>query len=220
MIILFTFSAISLASLMSSSIPVDYFSQQSYAQQQQTPPTTLTPPTASTQSNATANMKVYENSTYGIRIQYPSDWIYGEQNRTNIVTFIPSSSLNSILLNNIGSSLTNQTNTPPLVTIGFEFLPFHNIPLGTYNDITINSLKQSPGFQLATSSPANLAGNPAYMIQYSEGPLVTLAIYTIIGNQLYTVAYVVDSAEYSKYVPTIIMVYHLPLSISICERQY
>ena len=201
--------ALLLSSLISSSISIDYFSHQLYAQPAQTTSTVPASPSALIPSNTTTvNMKVYENSTYGIKIQYPSDWIYREQSRTNIVTFIPASSLNSMLLNNIQNNVSksfspNQTNVSPLVTIGLEFLPFHNIPLSSYNNMTINSLRQSPGFQLVTSSPTNLAGNPASMIQYTQGPLVTLAVYTIIGNQLYTIAYVVDSTQYSKYVPMV-----------------
>ena len=100
------------------------------------------PPIPST----TTNMPVYENLTYGITIQYSSDWIYRENNRTNIVTFLPLSSLsNSILLNNtqnnITNTSTNQTTLLPLVTIGFDFLPFHNIPLNVYNNMTIINLK-------------------------------------------------------------------------------
>ena len=162
------------------------------------------PPTPST----TTNMPVYENLTYGIKIQYPSDWIYRENNRTNIVTFLPLSSLsNSTLLNNIQNNIsnpsTNQTNFLPLVTIGFDFLPFHNIPLNVYNNMTLNNLKQSPGINFVTSSPVVLAGNPANMIEYTEGSLTTIAIYTIIGNQLYTLAYVVDSTQASKYAPIV-----------------
>jgi hypothetical protein len=159
-------------------------------------------------SSTAISIPVYENSTYGIKIQYPSDWVYRENNRTNIVTFIPSSSLiNSILLNNIQNNIsntsTNQTNLLPLVTIGFEFLPFHNIPLNVYNNMTITNLKQSPGINFVTSSPVVLAGNPANMIEYTEGPFTTIAIYTVIGNQLYTLAYVADSTQVSKYAPIV-----------------
>lgn len=208
-----------LVSLLSSlGTTSNYFSQHSYAQQ--VPPTTLTSPTVPASSNTTiANMKVYENSTYGIKIQYPSDWVYREQSRTNIVTFIPSSSLNSILLSNISKFSPNQTDTTPLVTIGLEFLPFHNIPLNVYNNITISSQRQTPGFQLVASSPTNLAGNPAHMIQYSQGPLVTLAIYTIIGNELFTIAYAVDSTQYSKYVPVVQqMVRSLDINSTACTE--
>lgn len=161
------------------------------------------PPTPST----TTNMPVYENLTYGITIQYPSDWVYRENNRTSIVTFLPLSSLNSILLNNTQNNLTNtstnQTTMLPLVTMGFDFLPFHNIPLNVYNNMTITNLKQSPDIHFVTSSPVVLAGNPANMIEYTEGPLTTIAIYTIIGNQLYALAYVVDSTQASKYAPIV-----------------
>jgi hypothetical protein len=163
--------------------------------------------TAPTPSTA-ISIPVYENSTYGIKIQYPSDWVYRENSRTNIVTFIPSSSLsNSILLNNtqnnISNTSTNQTNLLPLVTIGFDFLPFHNIPLNVYNNMTIKNLNQSPGINFVTSSPVVLGGNPANMIEYTEGPFTTIAIYTIIGNQLYTLAYVADSTQVSKYAPIV-----------------
>jgi hypothetical protein len=172
-----------------------------------------------------ANMSVYENSTYGIKIQYPSDWIYTEQGRTNIVAFIPSSSLNSILLNNIQNNTsktsTNQTNIPPSVIIGFEFLPFHNIPLTAYNNMIINSLKQSPGFQFVASNATVLAGNPANMIQYTQGPLFTLAIYTIVGNQLYTIAYIVDSTQYLNYIPVVQqMVNSLVINSTACTENF
>jgi hypothetical protein len=69
--------------------------------------------------------------------------------------------------------------------------------------MTINSLKQSPGINFVTSNPVVLAGKQANMIEYTNGPLTTIAIYTIIGNQLYTLAYVVDSTQASKYAPIV-----------------
>jgi hypothetical protein len=44
--------------------------------------------------------------------------------------------------------------------------------------MTITNLKQSPDINFVTSNPVILAGNQANMIEYTEGPLTTIAIYT------------------------------------------
>ena len=87
--------------------------------------------------------------------------------------------------------------------------------------MTINNLKQSPGLNFVTSSPVVLAGYPANMIEYTEGPFTTIAIYTIIGNQLYTLAYVVDSTQASKYAPIVQqMIKSLVIDSTACTRNF
>jgi hypothetical protein len=128
--------------------------------------------TSTATSTTSSNMSVYQNSTYGIKIQYPSDWLYRKRDRTNIVTFIPPSEVNLILKSirgNVGKSLTNNTSISPLVTIGLQVLPFYNLPLSLFSNLTINSLKVLPSFHLI--QPTTLGGNPANLLVYSQDPI-------------------------------------------------
>jgi len=87
--------------------------------------------------------------------------------------------------------------------------------------MTINNLRQSPDFQLVTSGLTFLAGNPANMIEYTQGPQSTLITYTIIGNQLYTIAYLADSTRYSNYKPVVQqMINSLAINSTACIENF
>jgi PsbP-like protein/PsbP len=144
----------------------------------------LTPKTTTTNGLLT-----YENTTYGIRIQYPADWIYREHNSTNIVLFAPPG-----LISNSSDSLV-------FVTVGIEKLPFHNIPLNAYSNLTINSLNQTqPDFQVIESVGIVLAGHPANQIVYTVGEQNTMLVFTIRDDEAVIIAYHAESPEeYLRY---------------------
>jgi PsbP-like protein len=135
------------------------------------------------------NFLTYTNSTYGIRIQYPSDWLYKEINSTNIVTFIPA------------ESLLNQTdNSPVFVAIGIEYLPFHNISLDLYNTLAINHLRQSqPTLQIESSINTTIANNPAHKLLYTAGGLKTMTLFTIKGDKTYIIKYAANPTKFPTY---------------------
>jgi hypothetical protein len=142
----------------------------------------------------------YQNSTYGIKIQYPSDWLYKESNTSNssvqtVVTFVSP---------NLVTAPTSKSFVA--LTVAVQSLPFHNLPLNTYTNLNVNTLRQSePGFQLIMSNDTTLAGgnNPAHKITYTVATgLKTMAVYTIKGDKAFILEYITGSeATYSSYLP-------------------
>jgi hypothetical protein len=147
------------------------------------------------------NFLTYQNSTYGIKMQYPSDWLYREGNTSNgsvqtIVTFVSP---------NILTAPTASVKALVGLTIAIQSLPFHNLPLNTYTILNLNNLKQTqPGFQLLTSNDTTLAeGNPAHELTYTAASgLKTLAVYMIKENKAFILEYITgQEATYLTYLP-------------------
>jgi len=166
------------------------------------------------------NFLKYINSTYGITVQYPSDWPYkGSANAsiTNnnnnsggqvqpIVTFVP-----------------QDRNIHALVTVGTVGLPpiFKAINIDNtsfFASLVIDNIKQStPGFQLIESktttvkTTAYAGGNggnaptiPAQKIVYTAaGPVhKTMAVYAIKGSKAFFISYLTETESiYSNYLP-------------------
>ena len=139
----------------------------------------------------------YTNSTYEIKIQFPSNWVYKGSEASNdsvqgVVTFASPKSL----IDGSNKSLI-------VLTVGIEKLPFYNMPLDLYTSLTINHLRKSdPGFRLLGSDEITFAGiKPAHKIIFtSESGLKTMAVYAIKADKAYVVDYIAGSdATYSKY---------------------
>jgi hypothetical protein len=103
-------------------------------------------------ATTTTNFLTNQNATYGIKIEYPSEWLYKESNASSgavqsVVTFLTPNSLTAS-----GKSLAG-------FTIAVQSLPFHNLPLNTYTILNLNNLRGvQPGFHLLMSNDATLAG--------------------------------------------------------------
>jgi hypothetical protein len=84
-----------------------------------------------------------------------------------------------------------------------EKLPFYNMPLDLYTNLTIDHLRESePGFRLLGSDEITFAGiKPAHKIVFtSDSGLKTMAVYAIKGNKAYIIDYIAGSeATYSRY---------------------
>lgn len=151
------------------------------------------------QEQTKGNFLTYTNSTYGIKIQYSSDWLFKESNTSNnsvqtIVSFAPSQ-----LVRNTSS------NALAVLTIAIQSLPFHNLSLDTYTNLNVNNLRQSnPGFKIIDSNNTILAGSPAHKITYTTANgFKTMAVYTIKGDKAYLIEYITRPvATFSTYLPT------------------
>jgi hypothetical protein len=146
------------------------------------------------------NFLEYHNSTYGINVQYPSDWLYKGSKISNdsvqgIVTFASPNVLTS----------SSSNKSVVVLTIGIENLPFYNIPLNLYTNLTINNLRESePGFRLLASNEISLAGiKPAHRIIFTSDNMPnTMAVYAVKGDKAYVIDYIAGSeATYSNYLP-------------------
>jgi eukaryotic-like serine/threonine-protein kinase len=163
-------------------------------------PTVATKQTVFAQQPTTSNMSLlaYANSTFGIKLQYPSSWDK-EQNgtrqdtETDVVTFSPPA-INS------NASLD--------VTID-DISDEKGIALTQYASSSISDLKQSlKSFKLVGLTTNNvLAGLPAYKSVYTYTDQNTIfkdmEIGAIKGNKVYSLTYEAGINEYNDYLPII-----------------
>jgi PsbP-like protein len=167
-----------------------FISQFSLALQQQN--TTST----STTTAPISNFQTYSNSAFGIKMQYPSDWL-----KLNLSA-------------NTSSALIVVFKSPPGTLLGSlniiaQNLSSQNITLSKLVDMNVNNLKQSGRIvNLVASTPSTLADNPAYKIVYtsisSRGIIFeAMQIFSLIGHKAYFITYVVPSTNYPSYLPTI-----------------
>jgi hypothetical protein len=167
---------------------------------------TATPATTNNSTISTSQQQpkkstflTYTNSTYEIKIQFPSDWLYKtSETSTGSVQPIVTFTSPKVLTGSSNKSLV-------VLTVGIEKLPFYNIPLDLYTNLTINNLKKSePGFRLLASNEISLAGNkPAHKIIFTSDTMpYTMAVYAIKGDKAYVIDYIAGSeATYSSYLP-------------------
>lgn len=140
----------------------------------------------------------YENSTYGIRVQYPPDWTVSGTNESRAVSsfvmfanfFSPSSGVATISLG---------TETPTNLTTNL-----HN-----YEQYSINSYKHFAAFKLLElNTNSTLAGKPAYTIvgtyqDPSSGPQKLMEVGTITGGKVYFIQYIAGESKYSDYLSVV-----------------
>lgn len=156
-------------------------------------------------SNNSATIKpifsTYENPTYGVKIQYPSNWQkmdfdrhYGN-NSFPIAGFIPPSENDSGLLENL--------------MIVVKKLHSQNTSLKQFVDSLVSSYKSSlHEFKLLGLNPLTTpALNSAYKIEYTHSSdmlmLKTMEVWTINEGMAYMISYNADSSDFSNYLPVI-----------------
>ncbi len=158
-----------------------------------------------TQRNDDGNNKMltYENSTYGMRMQYPSDW-HKEENVSS------GSDNNSMLVNVVRFSSpfknTSDTTSESLDIKVDNISNIKPITLAQYANDTINDIRQDfKIIELDTNS--TLGGNPAFKLVYTgieEGVnLQAMLILTIKGDKAYIISYIAEPTKFSFYLPTL-----------------
>ena len=149
------------------------------------------------------NMLTYENSTYGMRMQYPSDW-HKEENVSS------GSDNNSMLVNVVRFSSpfknTSDTTSESLDLKVDNISDIKPITLAQYANDTINDIRQDfKIIELDTNS--SLGGNPAFKLVYTgieEGVnLQAMLILTIKGDKAYIISYIAEPTKFSFYLPTL-----------------
>ena len=158
------------------------------------------PQSAIAQSSFSSSLLSYENPTYGIKIQYPSNWMASTNQLptyNSIIGFYsPLESLSDVLPVEFALSITTYTN---------------NISLDEYTKITRTALEQQ-GMEISESSATTLAGNPAHKITFSPGDQIAqnspvefkfMQIFTIIGNKVYSLSYNAEASKFSTHLNTI-----------------
>jgi hypothetical protein len=150
-----------------------------------------------TKSTAQINFLTYQNSTLGLKIQYPSNWQKEEH---------------GLLSSSRGLTFTspvdkNSANYPIKVFIDIEPLEAKSIEQYTLEQI--DKLREDdPSFNIISASTISLSDNtPAGQVVYMRDmfgiPAKEMQIYTIKGSQVYTIWYLAQATTYDKYLPTV-----------------
>jgi eukaryotic-like serine/threonine-protein kinase len=141
------------------------------------------------------NFLTYQDSTLGIKIDYPLGWIH-ELHPGNLVTFL--------------ASLESDSNTYPAgLGITIQHLGSGNTSLNEITKVQIKNLTQShPDFKLTESTNSILAGNTAHKIVFSatdnmKHKRTAMQIWTLKGDNAYLITYKAEPGKYPKYLPTI-----------------
>jgi eukaryotic-like serine/threonine-protein kinase len=141
------------------------------------------------------NFLTYEDSTLGIKIDYPAGWTH-ELHAGGIVTFL--------------ASLESHSNTYPAgLGIKVQHLKSKNISLNNITKIQIENLSQShPDFKLIESTEFKIGGNSAHKIVFSatdnkKNERKAMQIWTIRGDKAYLITYKAEPGKYAGYLPTI-----------------
>jgi len=149
-------------------------------------------------TKSTTNFLPYVNSTYGIKLQYPSSWDKEENGtrqdtETNVVTFYPPA-----------------TNSNASLDISIDDISDEKgIALAQYASGGISDLKQSlKNFKLVGLTTNNvLSGLPAYKSIYAYADQNTtfkdMEIGAIKGDKAYILTYEAGMNEYDKYLPIV-----------------
>jgi serine/threonine-protein kinase len=154
---------------------------------------------AQTNNNNNNNSATYENPTYRIKIQYPSDWKTEEGTAPHFsVSFIaPSTRSNS-----------DTTTTPPaLIRFGVDNLPSGDFSLEDFTNIQITGARQTyPSFTLYQLNSTTLAGNPAQQLVFStiddkQHEAKSMQVFMIKDNKSYHITYIAKPESYSEFLP-------------------
>ncbi len=148
-------------------------------------------------------MLTYENSTYGIRMQYPSNWhkeengSSGHDNSSMLVDVVrfssPSKNASDTFSERLDLKVDNISDMQP-------------ITLAKYANNSIEDLRKD--FKIIElDKDARLSGNPAYKLVYTgvdEGVnLQAMLILTIKGNKAYIINYNAEPTKFAYYLPTL-----------------
>ncbi len=145
----------------------------------------------------------YENTTYGIRVQYPSGWTVQRSNASgtpiNIATFVSPTGPNSNPAAEVSVYMDKLHNSTTTLNNYAHFVAFVDYENRTSDFHAFRLL------ELSTNSSI-LAGKPAYTLigTYelpSAGLQKLMEVGTIIGDKAYSVQYIADAPKYSSYFP-------------------
>ena len=144
-----------------------------------------------TPGNAT-NFLEYENSTYGIKMQYPSDWqsVGGDSNSSILASFNPQRNYASYVTIQIGNLTTSYKPDQYLKNLGSR-ADYKDFPDIRFSQNTTNNIV--------------LAGHPGYLLNGTFRDPVSGAlqeftnIRTTIGDKAYSVIYYSPVQTYPIY---------------------
>lgn len=176
--------------ILSLAIPIMSVTQASQAQQRPAAGNTTISGTT------TSNFQTYFNPVFGIKIKYPSNWLKQDLTRNSSSVFYLVFKLPAAKpLGMLSISGVNHKSS--------------NLTLDTLVRVRTNQLRHLANIlHLNSSTPATLAGNPAYKIVFTaitpQGiKFETMQLISVVGYKFYFITYSVPVADYATYLPTI-----------------
>ena len=127
------------------------------------------------------NFTTYENPTFGIRIQYPSDW-----GRLDL-SFLEASA-------DIDFYPLDDTSGAKDVRIQVKTLPSQNMTLEQYTNTQIESIEG----QILESNATTLAGMKAHQVIFTNIGLKTMQVWTLQDDKVYTITYVAEEEDFEN----------------------
>jgi hypothetical protein len=158
--------------------------------------TLLQPQSVFAQEDETAFL-TYNNSAWGISMQYPSNWTAstsGLLDYTQLIAFY--------------SPLQNLSQPFParLTISGVQFS--QNLSLSEYTDFILAELRNQSELDMKNSSEITVAGYPGYRVVLANTPFQnnTLTVYdmniwTTVGNKLYVLRYDGEESTFNQNLP-------------------
>ena len=126
------------------------------------------------------SFETYNNPTFGISIQYPSDWgrldLSFLENDSADIDFYP--------LEEVSQAIA--------VKVQAKTLPLQNMTFDDYTTTQINYTEE----QLLESNTTTLAGLPAHKIIFSNFGLKTMQVWTIKDDKVYTITYTAEEEDF------------------------
>ena len=161
--------------------------------------TTITNDTTMTTANATDYFLPYRNPTYGIFMQYPSNWTAstsGLPDYTDVIAFYsPPQNVSDLFPARLKISVVQYS---------------QDISLPEYKNFTLSILNQSRQFTLINSSDMTVAGHPGYRIVLTNKPFPndtlivhSMNIATAVGNKIYQITYDGQELAFNKHLPDV-----------------
>jgi hypothetical protein len=141
----------------------------------------------------------YQNPTYGIFIQYPSNWIAstsGLADYTDLIAFY--------------APLQNVSDPFP-VRLKISVITYgQNISLSEYTNFVWTILNQSEQVDVKSSAEVTLAGYPSYRVVLADQSFqnITVILYhmntwTAIGNKVYLLTYEGEESKFNQHLPEV-----------------
>jgi eukaryotic-like serine/threonine-protein kinase len=163
-------------------------------------------------NNNTTNSKfsVYDNNDLGIKISYPSEWKPSLKRSSSNFTFIE-------FVQNMSNSMGPQQHTPLSSFITLSIENISDVTTRTLDLLTKQNLALAnqtlSNFQLIESNKTTFGDSPANRIVYtfidpstrasSTSQFQSMNIWTIKGDNTYTLSYSQPTSEYGRYIPIV-----------------
>jgi serine/threonine-protein kinase len=151
-------------------------------------------------TTTTTSFLTYENPTYRIRMQYPSNW--------ERIEFDQGINYNVVVIFRSPPENASDTKLENLV-IQVANLPFQNISLEELHNANLDNLRNSlTDFELIESVATTIAYSPAHKIVFTNREddhdrHKTIQVLTIKEDKSYLITYAAEAAKYDHYLSTI-----------------